>query len=543
VLTVSRARADQVARLFVGSLLLLPALLAFGLVFWLPALRTLGLSLQSAVPGRPGTFAGLSNYTYPWREPGFWPALTCSVQVALVRVVAVMPLPLLLGWSWGCQGRHLRLLGRLVLSLGLALSTPAALSLLWRLALLRLPLLQLLAPAGGAQSPAAYLLLEFVAFLGTGGALTAMALLLARPRQALTARGILGLGAIAALSSGLNSFSLPFALGSDGRTAPLAVRVFRTAFAQLRLGQGAAEAVPLLALSVGLGLCFGLISERIGLRLVVARAEEARPLSWPALLLGAVGLALLVSPLTLLYLWGAGMAFLYPGEPLARAASSLDLAVALLNGNLAPVAAIVCVQLPAAYLAAVSLALVRPFGRRGSSVAFAGLLASGFVPPLVVGIGLFDWVRRAGLFNTVPASGLPLVAGPASFYLLKLYFTGQEARLAHAIRGGLAPVSAFFRHLFRPSLPVALLAGALSFLLAGQSLLWPLLVLARRDLYPLALHLLVHQSQFTGEPALLAAGAWLVLTCWGAGMLAIWWPLQTLVLERLEVVAGVRRNL
>lgn len=540
MLIVSRARAEQVARFVVGSLLLLPAVLTFGFALWFPALRTLGLSLQAAVLGRPAHFSGLANYGELWRDPHLGPALAHSALIALVRLLAVVALPALVGWLLGRQPPAVRLLARCALTLGLALSAPAALGLLWRLAVPQLAWLPGLALQGGAQALSSCLWLEALAFLGIGGALTATALLISRPLPARAARGVLILAAILALSSGLDAFSLPFVVTGEGphqRSLTLVPHLFRTAFQQLRLGLAAAEASPYLLLSLALGLSFGLVSEVLNLRLVVTPGKPQRRLSWLPLLGGAVALALLVLPVLLLYLWGAGQAFLFPGHPLDHATSTLQVGLALLNGNLAPAVAILVFQLPAAYLGALSLSLVRPFGGLGSRLAFVALLASGFVPPLVAGIGLFDTLQRARLLNTQPGAGLPLIAGAASLYVLRLYFAGQVPVLERAGRMGRPAVEAFFRHVFGPSLRVAVLAGAVSLLLAGQSLLWPLLILASSELYPLSLRLVVLQSQLASDPAALAAGAWLALTCWGAGMLMLWWPLQALVLERLELVA------
>ena len=541
LLIVSRAKADRIGRFVVGSLLLLPALLTFGFACWFPALRTLGLSLQAAALGRPARFAGLSNYAYLWRDPAVGPALARSLLVAALRALAVSTLPVLVGRLWSRQGPGLRLLARGALSLGLALSAPAGLALLWCLAVPRTPWLRWLATGDGSRDLLAYLGLEFVSFLGVGGALTALTLLHCRPWSGRLGRGVIALAALAAFASGLDTFSLPFVMARLGQqqVVTLSLQVFRTAFQRLQLGLAAAEASPLLLLSLGLGLAFALLEERFELRLAPAGAEYRSGRSWAAALAGVAALALLLLPVVLLYLWGAGQAFLFPGRPLARAASVLQVELALVNGNLAPILAILLLQLPAAYLAALSLTLVRPFGQLGSRLAFAGLVASGFVPSAVVAVGLFDVVQRVGLSNTLMASGLPLVANPASLVIFRLYFAGQAPRIEQARRTGRPALAAFFQQVFRPSLGVAALAGAASFLLAGQSLLWPLLTLARSDLYPLSLRLVVHQAQLAGAPAALAAGAWLVLTCWGLATLLVWWLLQALVLERLRLEVEV----
>lgn len=539
MLVISKARTEQVARLVLGSLLLLPALLGFGLVFWFPALRTLSLSLQAVALERAGRFCGLANYAALAQDPFFWAALGRSVLVALVRLVASVTIPVLAGRAWRRQGPLLRLLGRLALCLGLAFSNPAALGLLWREAVPRVGALRALAGSGGTPSLTGYLALEFVAFLGVGGGLTALALLLVRPGCDRALRGVVTLAAMAALVSGLNAFSLPFALGGGNRgQATLALYLFGIAFQQFHAGHAAAGAVLLMIISLALGTGFALACEQFGLRFVPARHEEPRKPTSTGLL-GGLGIALTVLPLLLLGLWGAGRAFLYPGQPLTRAASALAAELALLNGNIAPIIALALVQLPAAYLAALSLSIVRPFGRRGSSLAFVALVASGFVPPVACALGLYAPLRSLRLFNTLPTGGLHLMAGAAGLVLFRLYFAGQASPEPATGRPG---IGFYPHHIIRRSLPFGVLAVASSLLLAGQCFLWPLVMLADRNLFPLSLALLVDQRKLAEEPALLAAGAWLTLTCWALGMLLLWWPLQATLLERVELQAPPRRR-
>lgn len=255
-----------------------------------------------------------------------------------------------------------------------------------------------------------------------------------------------------------------------------------------------------------------------------------------------VALALYLAPFLLAYLWSMGYAFFPAGQPLLRAADALQPGLSLINGTLAPILTTLGAGLPAAYLAALSLSLVRPFGRRGSRAAYLLLLAGGFVPPVAVGIGLYEGVRAAGLYNSPLAPALPFLASPAALYILKLYFDGQAAVLAKARCAGQPALAAFCSLALGPSLRVAALAGAVSLLVAGQSLLWPLLVLAQRDFMPLSLRLAVLQNLLVSQPGAMGAGCWLVLTAWGGATLLAWVMLGALVLGRFELVVERRMN-
>ena len=83
--------------------------------------------------------------------------------------------------------------------------------------------------------------------------------------------------------------------------------------------------------------------------------------------------------------------------------------------------------------------------------------------------------------------------------------------------------------------PVAMLVALL---LAGQSLLWPLLALPYRDQFTLSLRLLVLQRQLADPPAALVAGGWLVMTVWGGAMLLVGWPIAASALEGRELAGG-----
>ncbi len=535
---VPPAQAGRVARLVVGSLLLLPAVVLWGLVLWLPALRTVALSLQTGGLGRAGRFVGLANYAELLYRPGLGAAIACTLLVALVRLAAVLGLPVLTGCLGFRSGARARTVAGMVLGAGLALSAPAGLGRLWRVALPRVPALRWLTAEASGWAVLSQLALECVAFLGVGGCLTATALLLTRRPWCRAVRGLLALAGIAAVASGLNAFSLSFVATSGtpagAGAATFALRVLQLAFREVRPGQGAAGASLLLLPGVALGVAFGLVSERLGLRLVPSR-QEARG-SWQASIGTVLAAALLVLPLAGLYLWGAGEAFLYEEGAIGRAASALAAAPAFLNGVAVSVLPIVLVQLPAAYLAALSLTLVRPFGPAGSRIAYLCLLGSGFVPPVAVGIGLFDVAREARLLNTLPGAGLPLLAGAAGLYVFRLHFAGREEAWEAARAAGWQGAD-LLRLAVRGSGPAVALAGMVALIVAGQSLVWPLVALERSELLPLSLQLVARRSQLAGAP-LTAAGAWLVLTLYGLPILLLWWLLQGLVLQQIELAGS-----
>lgn len=532
------AEARRVARLVVGSLLLLPTVVLWGLVLWLPALRTVALSLQSGGLGRAGRFVGLANYAWLLRTPGFGAALLCTLLVAMVRLVAASALPALVGRLGRGSGVRGRVLARLLLGVGLALSAPAGLGILWRVAVPRAHLLGWLGVEASGRALLSHLALEFAAFLGIGGCLTAAALLLARRASRRVASGLLALAGIVAVASGLNAFSLSYVAVSGTRLAgeatTLALHALELAFRDFRAGEGAAGASLLLLPSVALGVAFGLMSERLQLHLEPAGGEAGSSRAASGCVLLAA--ALLVLPLVGLYLWGAGEASLYAEGATGRAASVLAAGPALLNGVAISVLPILLLQLPASYLAALSLTLVRPFGRTGSRIAYVCLLGTGFVPPVAAAIGLFDVVREARLLSTFPGASLPLAAGATSLFVFRLHFLGKEERWEAARSAGWEGAD-LLQLAVSGSGPAFALAGVVALLVAGQSLVWPLLALERSELLPLSLQLLARRAQLAGAP-LTAAGAWLVLTLYGVPILLLWWLLEGFVLHRIELVGN-----
>src|SRR5207244_3984501 len=77
-----------------GFLFVLPALLFFGSVFLLPLGQSIMYSFYKIAPGGAREFVGLRLYEKVLTDPGFWTAVTNTIQLLLFSVPATVVLAL-----------------------------------------------------------------------------------------------------------------------------------------------------------------------------------------------------------------------------------------------------------------------------------------------------------------------------------------------------------------------------------------------------------------------------------------------------------------
>ncbi|MGB7425614.1 MAG: sugar ABC transporter permease [Ornithinimicrobium sp.] len=94
--TVRRGRRPRSKNTLSSYLMLLPALLLFGVFMFYPLLSALWTSLTDSSGVSPGEFIGLGNYERMMSDPSFWRASLNTLLLALVSV----PLTLVLGFGF-----------------------------------------------------------------------------------------------------------------------------------------------------------------------------------------------------------------------------------------------------------------------------------------------------------------------------------------------------------------------------------------------------------------------------------------------------------
>jgi ABC-type glycerol-3-phosphate transport system permease component len=162
-------------------------------------------------------------------------------------------------------------------------------------------------------------------------------------------------------------------------------------------------------------------------------------------------------------------------------------------------------------LAAFGIGALRPFGR------FSELLLILFSPwlfftslPLIM--ANFLGLREAGLLNTFDGLAPPVLVSIPILFVLTLFFKGQAWRWRN--RGELS-VGRFVTVVILPAIPVAAVLILFAVLTTEQELLYPLIVINDRALWPIPLVLIQLSGAFATNVQLLATAITVfTLTSW-----------------------------
>jgi hypothetical protein len=363
-------------------------------------------------------------------------------------------------------------------------------------------------------------------------------------------------GVLATIALALQSFDLTYFLtrGGPGQsTMTLALYQYTTNFQFMDLGYGSALATVTLAVLGLLGLVAGLIVVFSRLRLRMVAPDK------PSNLFGSGGriVAIILLFVVLIGCAVAGaLSLLPPGwvalnaangnsyvnpestvDALGQFLKTVPVPQVIANTIVPPVVAIFLVQVPLAYLGALGIGALRPLGK------WSELLLLPFSPWLFVTVGPLSvaiWLnlRGAKLVNTIGGLTPPILISVPILFILTLFFKGQESRWRAARAAGQSEVSAFFRLLILPSLPLAVLLGLVALFFSLQDLLWPLLAVNSPQLDTATLALMRLRSAFATTPATLGAG----VTFFGLPtflfFLLVFGLFQVLYLDRLALMAG-----
>ena len=523
-----------------GLLLLLPAAVCCGTSLAAPTVRTVIYSLNNISPIGQGQFVGAQNFARLPALTGLGAAVGFTLAIAVVRLLAVAVVPPVLGLAAAALSGWLRGGLRLLFTLPLALFAPTALAAGW--------VLSSRGPGSALASPGAarilVLLIDGLMALGVGCGLALMAYVAARhtgsdrDAQAPAARGpavvVWVVMAAAALASGLQAFSLPYVLTGGGpgtATTTLAILAYRLAWAQLRFGPAAALASITLAFLAVLGLAVWgvVVLGRMGL-------EVAPRDTLPARSAGAAIVIALMAAVLAVALWYGSQAplvqALFIGLGALPGAASPFAQPGVLTNTFLPPLAVLLIQLPVAYLAALGIGALRPLGRASE------WLLLPFSPWLFVTVGplsvaAFLSLRDMKQLNTTAALLTPIWVSVPMLFVLTLFFKGAGRRWQAARAAGASATGTFLRQVIGPSVPLALLLGGLGMLASSQELMWSAIASAQQLTANVGIAKVV--GQFTARPAELAAGIRLaVLPAFGLTFVVLA-VLELLYVDRLAL--------
>lgn len=145
------------------------------------------------------------------------------------------------------------------------------------------------------------------------------------------------------------------------------------------------------------------------------------------------------------------------------------------------------VQLLVATTAGYALSVLRPRYRK---VLTGVVLATLFVPSVVLLVPLYLTVVDAGLINTFWAVWLPSGANAFNILLVRRFFDGLPREVFEAAEvDGAGPYRLFWSVVLPMSRPIIGVVSVFAVVAAWKDFLWPLLVLPDPDLQPLSVRL------------------------------------------------------
>jgi multiple sugar transport system permease protein len=158
-----------------------------------------------------------------------------------------------------------------------------------------------------------------------------------------------------------------------------------------------------------------------------------------------------------------------------------------------------------AALAAYALARMR---FRGQKVVFAVIIATLFVPPVILIIPNYLIVGEVGWLNTLLAVIVPTAASAFGVFFLRQFFLGIPIELEEAARlDGANQWQTFWRVILPLSRPALATLALLAFLTNWNDFLWPIYVLFSPEMQTLPAGLSTLQSANAVRYDLLMAGA------------------------------------
>jgi len=553
-------KTSPIARIALGLLFLVPSLCCCMSQLLAPTLGTFWMSLQSIRSFKSEWhFVGLENYTRLFGDRNFQSAIGFTLTILIVQLLVVAVTPLALGWAASKFGRPLRLGLRILLTLPIAFFAPATIAITWGMVLS--PSVGLM-PRGtsllaGPNTSTMLLLIDALYLIGLTGGLGLIAYLpiWRRPagapaptRKEITkpALAIWGVGLLGIIALSLSTFSFNFMLtGAQFGTSTFGTLLYRFAFLYAQFGAAASIGTLILLATFPLGIVATLLILLARLRLGLvsdpppaSKTDGENPPAQRKTFPGIIPIALLLLMLVGCFLSTLPFGWLIPHAFGPRGIGPLLDEIfrrPILVNTFIPPLITASIQILIAYLGALSLGALQPFGKRSEwlLLLFSPWL---FVTILPLSPGWFTALQKMGLLNTSLVLVSPILFSIPVLFILTIFFKGRASQLEQtSAETDPLPKSNFFKHFVLPSLPLAATLWLFLLLFAGQDLFWALLVGHRLTIQPLSIFLLqLRGIASVSWDTLAAAVTFLVLpVCFL--LFVILSPFQIFYLDRLTL--------
>jgi len=507
-------------------------------------------------------FVGLQNYRTIFADPVSRQVMSFTLSLIVVRLVVVAVVPPLLAWAVAQVGRASRISVRVLSTAPMVLYMPLAIALAWSVVLS--PDLQRLVSSSGDVQPIV-LGIDGLYTFGLACGLGLIAYLAvwhrscdtpsptwAEVRGPLIATWCLGLLATVAITPSSRTLSWVMTGGGPEKTtSSLALWQHELFFASFSFGGGAAVASLTLVVALVMGILGGLLVILTKLRLGfpgVSRLSQPSDRAAQGQRLRVLPLiALVVTLLPALGAWGlSALPFGWlviqslTGAGYAQIASQIRLGPALLYGVLPSLIAAM-VQLPVAYLGALSVGAIRPLGRRSIwlLLPFSPWL---FVTTTPLELVSYLYASKASRIDTLLGQIPPVLCSVPLLFVLTLFFRGQASHWQAALADGEGRGTALVKHLILPSVPLVIALFTALLFIGWQDLFWPLLVTNSLGKFPMSLAMLMifrqTASSSAGFAALGGAAVTLLVLPMALFSLLAWAVLQIFYLDRLALRSG-----
>ena len=536
-----------------GILLVLPALIAFTFVVWLPLLGTVSLSFFDWDILTPPKWVGIENVVRLMKDHFFWKHAGNTIFMSIGNMVCIFLVPLLLSLLALKTSRKGRGRFTTVYFLPIALTIlPVATFIIWRwmfnpdfgLVNFALSKFGIRGPewlSSTIWAKPAGILLFLCQFMPVWIGLALIVYraywkgMESKEHKAVTFRTVTFLFLVMTLPASLGCFEGGYIMtggGPAGATTTILYYIYNNAYQWFKLGYAAVVSVLPIIFSLILGIIIWRVTEKQSLRIVLIDKNEetkkqqgTRKLNIILTLIALITIAPAVVP----FLWAfltaikqPGDVFTYPlkfipqipcWENFSKAWSLVPMGRFYIN-SIIKTCGILIFQIPIAFLAAYSISVLRIPGRKAI---FFLITATMLIPAALIQLPIFVVIRQLNLIDSHVALIIPYIAWGFGVFAFKIFFDGFSEKISKARAKGMTEGKVFKKLVLPSSWPIIFGMSAFSLFLSWGEFGLPLIVTNKMGAKTLPIGLASFQGLHTTDWTLLMAGA--ILTAIPASLL------------------------
>ena len=526
-----------------GILLVLPALIAFTLVIWLPLLGTFCLSLFDWDIITPARFVGLGNFAKLSHDVLFRKVIGNTIFLTTGNMISIFVIPVLVSLLAlrASQRARERFTTGYLLPVALAVS-PIAIFITWRwmynpdfgLVNFMLSNLGIEGPqwfASTKWSKPACLLISFRQFMP---AWVWVSLIMygaywkgtkKKDHKSVTFRTVTFFFLIITFLVSSGWFEGSYVMtggGPAGSTTTVLYYIYSNTYQWFKLGYSAAISILPIVFGLILGIIIWRIAERQSLRIILVddsgetnKRKSSRKLNILLIIIAVVTIMPAVVP----FLWGFSTALKHPENVFATPLRFIPQVFCWENfskawrlvpmgrfytNSMIKTAGILIFQIPIALLLAYSISILKV---RGRQTIFFLITATMLIPVALIRLPIFVVIRQSHLIDSRTALITPYIAWGLGVFVFKVFFDGLGKTVSQARANNMSEGAIFWKLILPSSWPIILGISTLSAYHSWGEFKWPLVVINDMGAKTLPIGLASFQGLHTTDWTLLTAGA------------------------------------